>query len=260
MDKHLPIGIFDSGVGGLTVLGRAVELLPQENFIYYADTAHFPYGDQSRAEVREHVFAAAAEMAEKGIKALVVACNTATAAAIKDLRERYDFPVLGIEPALKPAVEDDCAGTIAVIATRLTLREEKFRLLMERYGEKGEIVNVPAAGLADLVEQGHYADDVGRAFLRRLFEGVKADTIVLGCTHYLFTEPLIREIYPHARILDGGEGLARNLVRVLDEKGLRNENGGKMDVMSSGGDFMPRFERFFPDIRSILARLPHKMV
>ncbi|MGN1012156.1 MAG: glutamate racemase [Clostridia bacterium] len=259
MDKHLPIGIFDSGVGGLTVLGRAVELLPEENFIYYADTAHFPYGDKSHAEVREHVFSAVSEMAEKGVKALVVACNTATAAAINDLRARYDFPVFGIEPALKPAVEDEHSGTIAVIATRLTLREEKFQRLLERYREKGEIINVPAAGLADLVEQGHYADDTGRAFLRRLFDGVTPDTIVLGCTHYLFTEPLLREMFPDARIIDGGEGLVRNLLRVLEESGMKNSGGGKVEVMASGGDFQPRFDAFFSDIRSILAGLPHKM-
>lgn len=259
MDKHLPIGIFDSGVGGLTVLGRTAELLPEENFIYYADTAHFPYGDQSHAEVRKHVFTAVDEMAAKGIKALVVACNTATAAAINDLRACYDFPVLGIEPALKPAVEDTDSGTIAVIATQLTLREEKFRCLLERYREKGEIVNLPAAGLADLVEQGHYSDDTGRSFLRRLFNGVKPDTIVLGCTHYLFTEPLIRELFPDAKIFDGGEGLARNLVRILEESNLRNEDGGKVEVIASGKDFTPRFEVFFSDIRSILAQLPHKM-
>ncbi len=259
MDKHAPIGIFDSGVGGLTVLGRAVKLLPEENFIYYADTAHFPYGDQSHSEVREHVFAAVDEMVAKGLKALVIACNTATAAAINDLRARYDFPVLGIEPALKPAVEAEDSGTIAVIATQLTLREEKFQRLLERYREKGEIINLPAAGLADLVEQGHYNDDVGRGFLSRLFRGVQADTIVLGCTHYLFTEPLIRELFPHVRIFDGGEGLARNLLRTLDERGLRGENGGSVTVLSSGDDFRPRFETFFSDIQSILAPMMHKM-
>lgn len=255
----MPIGVFDSGVGGLTVLGRAKALLPEENFIYYADTAHFPYGDQSHAEVREHVFAAVEEMAEKGIKALVVACNTATAAAINDLRARYDFPVLGIEPALKPAVEDSDSGAIAVIATQLTLREEKFQHLFERYQEKGEIINLPAAGLADLVEDGHYGDDVGRAFLSRLFQGVKADTIVLGCTHYLYTEPLIRELFPKAKILDGGEGLTRNLLRTLKEADLLTSGGGKVEVMASGEDFTPRFQTFFADIQSILANLTHKM-
>ncbi|MBR5329276.1 MAG: glutamate racemase [Firmicutes bacterium] len=260
MNKNLPIGIFDSGVGGITVLGRALELLPEENFIYYADTAHFPYGDQSRDEVREHIFDAVRAMVARGIKMLVVACNTATAAAIADLREMYDFPVLGIEPALKPAVESDNSGVIAVIATQLTLKEEKFRLLFDRYAAHGEIQNLPAVGLADLVEQGHYKDDVGRKYLRELFDGVSADTIVLGCTHYLFTEPLLREIYPDAKIIDGGEGLARNIVRTLDLEKMRSEIGnGNVDVMSSSETFLPRFDGFFSDIRSILKELSHKM-
>lgn len=260
MNKNLPIGIFDSGVGGITVLGRALELLPKENFIYFADTAHFPYGDKSHEEVRDHVFAAADAMVKRGIKMLVVACNTATAAAIGDLRRRYDFPVLGIEPALKPAVESSDSGKIAVIATQLTLKEEKFRRLFHRYAEQGEIMNLPAVGLADLVEQGHYKDDEGRDFLRRLFDGVDADTIVLGCTHYLFTEPLLRELYPAAKIIDGGEGLARNIVRILDAEDLRGEkNSGSVEVMSSSESFLPRFDGFFADIRAIIRGLPHKM-
>lgn len=260
MDKNLPIGIFDSGVGGITVLARAVEMLPEENFIYYADTAHFPYGDKTHSEVREHVFDAVREMVARGIKMLVVACNTATAAAISDLREMYDFPILGIEPALKPAVESDDSGAIAVIATQLTLKEEKFRRLFDRYAAHGEIINLPAAGLADIVEQGYYNDDVGRDFLRKLFRGVSADTVVLGCTHYLFMEPLIREIYPNAKIIDGGEGLARNILRILDVEEMRSGAGsGKVDVMSSSETFLPRFDGFFSDIRSILKGLPHKM-
>lgn len=259
MNKNAPIGIFDSGVGGITVLGRAVKMLPKENFIYFADSAHFPYGDKSLTEVREHVFSAVEQMAAKGLKMLVVACNTATAAAINDLRERYDFPVLGIEPALKPAVEAEDSGTIAVIATSLTLREEKFQRLFQRYESKGKILNLPAVGLADLVEQGHYHDDIGRDYLYRLFQGVHADTVVLGCTHYLFTEPLIRELFPVANIIDGGEGLARNILRTLNQKGLRAESGGNVTVMSSDEQFLPRFEGFFSDICSILETLPHKM-
>lgn len=260
MNKKLPIGIFDSGVGGITVLARAMKLLPEENFIYYADAANFPYGDKTHSEVREHVFDAVSQMVARGIKMLVIACNTATAAAIADLREKYDFPILGIEPALKPAVESDESGAVAVIATQLTLKEEKFRALFQRYADHGEIVNLPAAGLADLVEQGHYADDIGRGFLKELFHGVSADTIVLGCTHYLFTEPLIREIYPEAKIIDGGEGLSRNILRTLDVLGMRNETGsGNVDVMSSDENFSLRFDRFFQDIQAILASLSHKM-
>lgn len=261
MKESLPIGIFDSGVGGITVLGRAVRLMPKENYIYYADTANFPYGDKFHEEVRDDVFKAVAKMAERGIKMLVVACNTATAAAIKELRAAYDFPVLGIEPALKPAVEGEGHGRIAVIATQLTLQEEKFRLLFQRYGaEKGQILSLPAAGLADLVENGHYNDDTGRSFLRSLFQGVEADTIVLGCTHYLFLLPLIRELFPHALVIDGGEGLSRNILRTIETRGLANKNGsGKVTVMASDTSFLPRFDCFFEDIQSILDTLPHRI-
>lgn len=262
MNKNAPIGIFDSGVGGITVLGRAVEQMPQENFIYYADTAHFPYGDKTREEVKEYVFAAAEQIGKKSPKMLVIACNTATAAAINDLRERFDFPVLGIEPALKPAVEKADSGNIAVMATSLTLREEKFRRLFQRYAEmgQGDIINLPAAGLADLVEEGHYNDDVGRNYLRELFHGVKPDTIVLGCTHYLFMLPLIRELFPDAAVIDGGEGLARNILRTLERENMcADGEKGSIEVMSSAPAFLPRFDGYFQDIQSILKMLPHKI-
>ncbi len=260
VDKTAPIGIFDSGVGGLTVLGRVRRLLPGENFIYYADEKNFPYGDKTEEEVRAAVFAAAEEMASKGIKMLVVACNTATAAAIEELRAAFAFPVLGIEPAIKPATERADSGRIAVIATRLTLKEEKFRRLFDDYSDVGEIIPLPAAGLADLVEKGHYNDDVGRSFLRMLFKDVAADTVVLGCTHYLFTLPLIREMFPDAVIIDGGEGLARNVVRTLDRLDLRSAAGeGTVTVLSSDDAFLGKFDGFFRDVNSILDGIAHKM-
>ena len=255
------IAIFDSGVGGISVLGRAVGLLPKENFIYYADTARFPYGDKDCDTVREGVFAAAAEMAAMDIKMLVVACNTATAAAIKELRASYDFPVLGVEPALKPAVEQAAGKRVAVIATALTLREKKFQLLFEKYRGKGEIVNLPAPGLADLVERGHYNDAPARSYLQDLFRGVEADVVVLGCTHYLFLLPLILEFFPAAQIIDGGEGLVRNVCRTLAEQGLDNPSGsGALTVLSSdAASFVPRFDGFFQDILSILAKTAHRI-
>lgn len=261
MDKEAPIGIFDSGIGGISVLGRLVGLLPKENYIYYADTARFPYGDKPCDEVKAGVLEAAETMRERGVKMLVVACNTATAAAIEDLRSKYDFPVLGIEPALKPAVNAATGKRVAVIATSLTLKEKKFQQLFATYREKGAIVNLKAPGLADLVENGHYHDEQARAYLEQLFCGVKADTIVLGCTHYIFLLELIREFFPAAEILDGGEGLARNVCRTLTEKGLLNENGsGQITVLSSDeATFVPRFDGFFQDILSILKQASHKI-
>jgi glutamate racemase len=261
VDKKAPIGIFDSGVGGISVLGRAVRLLPKENYIYYADTARFPYGDQPIATVKAGVMEAAERMAKRGIKMLVVACNTATSAGIDDLRKAYDFPVLGIEPALKPAVAGAEGKSVAVIATALTLREKKFQKLFQQYREMGEIVNLPAPGLADLVENGHYNDDKARDYLKQLFQGVEAETIVLGCTHYLFLLPLILEFFPHAEIIDGGEGLTRNVCRTLKETDFLNPCGnGEVTVMSSDAEaFLPRFDGFFQDILSILDHAPHKI-
>lgn len=261
VNREGPIGIFDSGVGGISVLGRLVRLLPRENFIYYADTARFPYGDKSCSVVKAGVLEAAEIMAKRGIKMLVVACNTATAAAIEDLRAKYDFPVLGIEPALKPAVESASGKSVAVIATSLTLKEKKFRQLFETYREKGEIVNLKAPGLADLVESGHYRDEQAKSYLAQLFAGVKADTVVLGCTHYLFLLELIRSFFPHAEIIDGGEGLARNVCRTLKEQNLLNEKReGSITVLSSDeASFQPRFDGFFQDILSILKQIPHNI-
>lgn len=259
--KAAPIGIFDSGVGGISVLGRLTKLLPREDYIYYADTARFPYGDKPCEVVQAGVMAAAAAMAEHGLKMLVVACNTATAAAIEDLRAKYDFPVLGIEPALKPALAAAPGKRVALIATSLTLKEKKFRKLFEAYREKGEIINVKAPGLADLVENGHYRDEAARAYLSRLFADVKADTVVLGCTHYLFLWELIREFFPAAEIIDGGSGLARNVCRTLrEQKLLKEEGAGSITVLSSDREqFLPRFDGFFQDILSILALSSHKM-
>lgn len=261
VNKEAPIGIFDSGVGGISVLGRALRLMPKENYIYYADTFRFPYGDKPTSAVKAGVMSAAEIMAEHGIKMLVVACNTATSAAIEDLRAKYDFPVLGIEPALKPAVESAGGESVAVIATALTLREKKFQLLFDQYREKGKIVNLPATGLADLVESGHYNDEAARVYLKNIFAGVDAETIVLGCTHYLFLLPLILEFFPEAKIIDGGEGLARNVCRTLTENDLLNPSGnGKVTVLSSDeAAFLPRFDGFFQYILSILDHSQHKI-
>ncbi|HIZ76750.1 MAG TPA: glutamate racemase [Firmicutes bacterium] len=252
-----PIGIFDSGVGGISVLGRAKLALPHEDFIYYADTAHFPYGDNDPAVIRSEVMRAAETMVEQGAKALVIACNTATSIAIQDLRARFSLPILGMEPALKPAVERCHDKRIAVIATSLTLREKKFRDLFARCRERGDIVNLPAPGLADLVERGHYNDAMGEKFLADLFRGLgHVDGIVLGCTHYLFLLPLIHKDYPGVEIIDGGEGTVRHLIRTLTELHLENHEGeGQIQVLSTAPEiFLPKFQTYLDDITSIIQR------
>lgn len=255
MDRAKAIGVFDSGVGGIPVLARAAKALPHENFIYYADTAHFPYGDNDPATIKKGVFSAVEEMDTIGIKAVVIACNTATSIAIADLRKTYKFPILGMEPAIKPAAEHSRGKRVAVIATALTLREDKFRDLLNRCEHKENIIAVPASGLADLVEKGDYNNDKGRDFCKALLKDVgDVDIIVLGCTHYLYLLPLLREFYPKAEIIDGGEGTVKNLCRILEEEQLCAEkNEGKITVLSSKKEiFVPKFAAFYEAIKEII--------
>lgn len=262
--KDRAIGIFDSGVGGIGVLTRAQQLLPAENYIYYADTANFPYGNGNPAAVQLCVDEATEIMVGRGVKALVVACNTATSIAIHTLRARYDFPVLGMEPAVKQAVNHCRGQRIAVVATPLTLQEKKFQDLFDKLRGEGELLLLPAPGLANLVEEGQYRSEAARQYIRRLFADVGTlDGVVLGCTHYLYVAPLIRECYPQAAIFDGGDGTVRHLRRLLAEGRLlrTGETPGQLTVLSSEpSSFLPRFHQFHRDIEDILATVTHIMV
>ena len=232
-----PIGVFDSGIGGISTLKEMVRELPGEHFIYYGDTANAPYGTKSTEEVTACVRKVVQHLQERQIKALVIACNTATGAAAATLRRELTIPVIGMEPALKPASEKRGGGSILVMATPLTLQMEKFNLLMSKYGEGA--VRVPCPGLMELVE----ADDGEGAleYLKKLFAGFdldKVDAVVLGCTHYVFLREMIRDLLPeHIAITDGNAGTARQLRRVLAKNGLLNENGeGTVEFETSGGE------------------------
>ena len=208
-----PIGVFDSGVGGISVLRELVALMPNENYIFYGDSKHAPYGTKSREEVENLTCADAEHLLSQGAKALVVACNTATSAAIQLLRRKYpDMPVIGIEPALKPAVRCRLHPRVLVMATPMTLREEKFHNLMIQFQEEAEIIPLPCPGLVEFVEQGDLDSEKLRRFLTELFapyQKVAVDCVVLGCTHYV-------------KIFDGGAGTARETKRRLIECGLQN--------------------------------------
>ena len=230
-----PIGVFDSGVGGISTLREMIRELPDERFIYYGDMANAPYGDKSTEEVLACVRDVVAHLMEKKIKALVIACNTATGAAAATLRRELALPVIGMEPALKPASRMRKNGAVLVLATPLTLHQEKFENLMKQYGEGA--VKVPCPGLMELVE----ADDGDGAlrYLRELFAGYdieKVDAVVLGCTHYVFLKDMIRDILPERiAITDGNAGTARQLRRVLDARGLLNTEGpGCVELETSG--------------------------
>lgn len=237
--KEAYIAVFDSGVGGISVLRHLVRLMPDERFLYLGDSANAPYGTRSREEVKRLTFDAAAKLQERGIKALVVACNTATSAAINELR--YANPgliVIGIEPALKLAVDHFPGGRIAVMATPMTLREQKFAALMARCEGNCTIHKLPAPGLVELIESGKADAPETDALLERLFGDLKGqlDAVVLGCTHYPFAAKALRRVLgPEVALLDGGEGTARETLRRLRLNGLLREGEGSVTIENSSG-------------------------
>lgn len=221
-----PVAVFDSGLGGISVLRELVRQMPQENYLYYGDSLHAPYGSRPTAEIRDLTFAAAERLFACGAKALVVACNTATSAAIDELRAAYpNRIIIGIEPALKLAVSRHPGGRILVMATEATLREKKFALLMEHFGKNCEILRRPCPGLVEFVERGELTGAAVEARLREcLADCPTPDAVVLGCTHYPFLRPLIRQVLGReTELLDGAEGTARETKRRLAEAGLLRE-------------------------------------
>ncbi len=230
-----PIGVFDSGIGGISALIAMKHLLPLETFIYFGDTKNAPYGTKDTADVIRCVRDVVDYLTDQHIKALVIACNTATGAAAAILRRELDIPVIGMEPALKPASEIRNGGNILVLATPLTLHQEKFNRLMDKYGEGA--IRVPCVGLMELVER---EDTAGaEAYLKKLFSGYdmqKVDAIVLGCTHYVFLKDMIRRMIPeHTVITEGSEGTARQLKRVLQRNDLLNETGTGGIILETSG-------------------------
>ncbi len=244
-----PVGVFDSGVGGIGTLAALRRELPRERFLFYGDTANAPYGTKSREEVMACVSRIMDHLLAQDVKAVVIACNTATAVAAAELRARYALPIIGIEPALKPAHELRREGQILVLATPMTLRLEKFRALYERYGEGA--VPLPCPGLMELVER--EADGEARRYLTDLlapYDLTKVDAIVLGCTHYVFLRPILKDVLPaNVSVLDGNEGTARQLRRVLTDRGLLSSGEGSVTLETSGNPAL-----VLPVMRRLLER------
>lgn len=236
--KNLPIAVFDSGLGGISVLKELIALMPQEQYIYFGDSANAPYGTRTTEEVRVLTLSAAAMLYERGIKALVVACNTATAAAIEQLREEYtDIVVIGIEPALKVATDRFPRGHVGIMATQVTLREEKLEHLVCRFPD-ATVERIPAPGLVELVEQGKAESPETEALLRKILAPYigRLDAIVLGCTHYPFVKDAVRKVLgDEVIIVDGGEGTARHTKRCLEERGWLREGEGSLKMENSSG-------------------------
>ena len=232
------IAVFDSGVGGISVLRQLRKLMPGEKYVYYGDSANAPYGSRTAEEVRSLTLAAVERLrAAYPVKALVIACNTATAAAIELLREKFpDLIVIGIEPAVKLAADHFPGGRLGVMATDLTLREEKFDHLMHRFDRECTITKIPAPGLVQLIEAGKADSAETDAFLQQLLSPYvgKLDALVLGCTHYPFVSRRISKVLgPETVLLHGGKGTARETKRRLEQAGLLHEGPGQVEIISS---------------------------
>lgn len=232
------IAVFDSGVGGISVLRQLRRILPRERFLYYGDSANAPYGIRTMEEVRQLTIAGAEMLLSRNVKALVVACNTATAVAIDELRSRWpDRIIIGIEPALKLAADMFPGGHVGVMATPVTLREEKFSHLLDRCADRCTVTKLPIRGLVELVETDRLRE--AEAVLRPVLEPYagKLDAVVLGCTHYPFASEAISNILgPKTALLHGGEGTAVQTRRRLANAGLLHDGPGEVVFENSAND------------------------
>jgi len=245
MDRDQPIGVFDSGVGGLSVLRALRTELPREDFVYFSDAGHAPYGERGEAFVSERSLAIMADLlAQHRIKGLVIGCNTATAAAVHLVREAAGgLPVVGVEPALKPAAALTKTGRVAVLATRGTLASAKFKALHDSLRGQAEFVLQPCDGLAAAIENDDHP--LIRALVRRYTTEVccfgtgpgEIDTVVLGCTHYPFAAPYLQEVLgPDIRLVETGGPVARQTRRLLQARGLLRPAGGGTVHWETTGD------------------------
>ena len=239
-DCRAPVAVFDSGLGGISVLRELVRTLPRENYLYFGDSLHAPYGTKTPQEVVDLSLQAADRLLSQGAKALVVACNTATSAAIRTLRKTYpELAVVGTEPAIKPAVERHPGGQILMLATAMTVQEEKFQRLKAQYDDQAQIIPIACSGLMEYVEQGVLRGAEVEGYLLDKLEPylkVPIDAVVLGCTHYPFLRGAIRRIVGRRpEIIDGSIGIARQLERRLEEQRLLNPGdvSGKVEFQNS---------------------------
>ena len=236
-----PIGIYDSGVGGLTVLRAVSSLLPDEDLIYFADQANVPYGNRSLNEVRGLAEGAASFFMSQGAKLIVIACNTASAAALKYLRGLFpDYPFVGMEPAVKPAAEQTLSGKVGVLATPSTFQGELYTSVVERFAHDVQLFQATCPGLVQQIENGRLNTPQTRKILEdalepMLQEGV--DTLVMGCTHFPFVIPLISKIAGNeVNVIDPAPAIARQVKRILGTRGLLTERkrAGEMMFWTSG--------------------------
>lgn len=246
------IAFFDSGLGGLTVLTAAMKKLPHEDFLFLADTLHVPYGTKAKEDVKAYIHQAMETIMQEEVKAIVVACNTATSMAISDLRKAYPIPVIGMEPAVKPAVEINRASgkRILVLATPLTLKESKYKDLVRRVDSMHIVDSLPLPELVEHCEALNFDPEIMNAYFTKKFEDFDLNeygTIVLGCTHYPFYKRILSELLPdHIRIIDGSEGTVNRLIQVLSDQDLLSSSGSqdvKLLNSSQSAEYTQKMEK-----------------
>lgn len=245
-----PIAVFDSGVGGLSVLAEIQQRLPGESLLYFADCGHIPYGEKTPEFIRQRCGVMARFFREQGAKALVLACNTATVAAVAELRRDYpQWPIVGMEPAVKPAAAATRSGVVGVLATTGTLKSAKFAALLDRFATDIKVITRPCPGLVELIEAGDLHSPALRELLQSYVDPLLAagcDTIILGCTHYPFLKPLLKPMLPtHISLIDTGAAVARQLERLLDEQELRAQGPAREAQFWTSGN-VPHFKHILP--------------
>lgn len=257
----MKIGFFDSGIGGVTVLYEAVKLLPGADFIYYADTKNVPYGPKAKEDVFNYIAIAMEFLVSHEVDAIVIACNTATSIAIERIRSKYAIPIIGMEPAVKPALEN-VRGTdrsVLVTGTHLTLKEEKLHNLIARLESDNVVELLPLPGLVQFAERQEFNSEAVTAYLKEQFAGFdleNCDTIVLGCTHFPYFKDTIKELVPaHVSIIDGSIGTAKNLKRIMEQRGFDLAGKKTITFYNSGVEAdcqeQAKFDKLFARLRML---------
>lgn len=236
--NNKPIGVFDSGIGGLTVLKEIIKILPNEEFIYYADTDNVPYGIKPKEEVKEYINQAVKFLIDKDVKAIVIACNTATSIAINDLRKKYSLPIIGIEPAAKPAIENRGQKKVLIMATPTTIREEKLHNLLKKFSAEEFVDLIAMPKLVEYAESGEFNSKEIEDYLKKQLQEFNLNDyseIVLGCTHFPFFKEEIKKVVPQSiSMIDGSKGVANRLKDILQKNNLLGNNNLKIEYYYSG--------------------------
>lgn len=236
--NNRPIGVFDSGIGGITVLKKIIEILPNEKYIYYADIDNVPYGTKPKEEVKQYINEVVEFFISKNVKAIVIACNTATSIAVKELRSKYTIPIIGIEPAAKPAVENRGDKRVLIMATPTTIKEEKLRLLLSRLNAKEYVDLIPMPKLVEFAERFDFKSNDVKEYIQEQLKGYNLEDyseLVLGCTHFPFFKDILSEVFPkNVNIIDGSIGVSNRLKSVLEEKDLLGNNNLEIEYYYSG--------------------------